>query len=212
VITNYGTLKTELAATSHRGDMTARIPFFVQRAEGMIAARVRSTLNYANGTLLEVHRQSPGSGLYDLPSDCLDPVGMFVGVEPLTRRTIAELLAFESGSGVHSYSVRSSATGALVADFRGVPATDATMTFLYYARLAAFSADADTNPLLVAHSELYFHAALFWLYLDTHDLEMSQAHKELFEAECERVNLEARRALRSGAIQSLDRIRHGSVM
>jgi len=208
VITTYGTLKTELAATSHRGDMAARIPFFIQRSESMIATLARTEHNSDAYTFLEADRVS--GGVYELPTNCLEVITVFDGNAALERRSRNELAAFAVEAGVHSYALRGSA-GAQVIEFRGAPPTDyATLSVLYYYRFPTMASDSDTNTLLWNQPEIYLHAALHWLYLDVHDLEMSAEHRQLFQIEVERLNTAHKKAMRSGSVAALARTRHGS--
>jgi len=210
MIVDYSTLKTEILTASKRGDMATRAPFFVQRAEAMIAARVRSFYNTASVLLGESDRVS--GGIYNAPADCLDIVRAYDGDALLERQGLVALMAYSvTGGGVHSFALRGGTTGRLQIEFRAVPdAGYATLGILYYKRFATFVNDSDTNPLLVAHSDVYLNLALHWLHLDAHDIDMAQIHRALADTELDKIDLEARRALRAGSVASLAQIKDGS--
>lgn len=194
-------LRAELATFCHRGDMAARIPQFIARAESMIANRVRALENINTaGQLVEANRVA--GGVYNLPADFLG-FPKRGGIKPSSTGAPAELIALGE---LRTYATQAPVAFASVfgrrLELRGTPSTGETIDLIYFFRLPALApaGGSDTNALLTATPELYIHGALHWLHLDAQDIDMSGTHKELFEAEVERVNLVAQKAMRSGAI------------
>lgn len=176
-VTNYGTLKTWLATTGHRSDLSDDIPGFIQSAESMIAEHVRAIEMVTTATLEESDRSS--GALYNLPTNFLGAKAV-TGTQSsvgyaLKQVSIAELYRYGlSGDPV----VYSTYDGQI--EFRASPATDAEFTLIYFQRLTAFSSDADTNTLLTNHQPLYQHAAMHWFHVHTQDVELATAHESAF--------------------------------
>lgn len=192
-VTTYGELKTFLATFGRRSDLTAEIPDYVTAAQSMIATRVRALELVTSATLDETDRTS--GAVYALPSNWLGARQVFSADGELKAVSLAELRRYVITAPVFQY-----ATYATSIEFRGSPPEDSEIELIYYARPAAFSADGDSNALLLAHPTLYIHAALHWLHLGTQDLELATAHKDLFESEAERVNELATRQIGSGSV------------
>jgi len=176
-VTNYGTLKTWLSNTGHRGDLGADIPGFIQSAESMIAEHVRAIEMVTTAPLVEADRSS--GAVYDLPSDFLGARAV-TGTQSsagyaLKQVSIAELYRYALSGDPVVFSVYDRQL-----EFRASPAVDAAFTLIYYQRQAAFVDDADTNTLLTNHPTLYQHSAMHWLHVHTQDIELAAAHESAF--------------------------------
>jgi hypothetical protein len=176
-VSNYGTLKTWLSSTSHRGDLTADIPGFIQSAESMIAEHVRSIEMVTTTPLVEADRSA--GAVYNLPDN-------FLGARAVTgtrssagyalkQVSIAELYRYGTSGDPVVFSVYDRQI-----EFRAAPAVDTEFEIIFYARPAAFSDDADTNTLLLNHVTLYQHSAMHWLHIHTQDVELASAHESAF--------------------------------
>ena len=151
-VTNYGTLKTWLADTGHRADLTDDIPGFIQSAEGMIAADCRAIEFVTTVPLLEADRSS--GALYNLPTDFLGAKAV-TGTQSsagyaLKQVSIAELYRYGLSGNAVVFSIYDK-----LIEFRASPAADTAFTLIYFAKPAAFSADGDTNSLLTSHPDIY---------------------------------------------------------
>lgn len=176
-VTNYGTLKTWLATTGHRSDLSDDIPGFIQSAESMIAEHVRAIEMVTTATLEESDRSS--GALYNLPTNFLGAKAV-TGTQSsvgyaLKQVSIAELYRYGLSGDPVVYSIYDGQI-----EFRASPATDAEFTLIYFQRLTAFSSDADTNTLLTNHQPLYQHAAMHWFHVHTQDVELATAHESAF--------------------------------
>ncbi len=184
-VTDYGSLKTWLSTTGHRGDLAADIPGFIQSAEAMIATKVRAIELVKTAALIEGDRDT--GAVYNLPSD-------FLGARAVTGTISSQGYALKQVSIAELYLYGLSGTPSVFAvydnqiEFRASPNPNATFTLIYYARPAAFVDDADTNSLLTSHPDLYQHSSMFWLHVHTQDLELASAHESAFGTAANDVN------------------------
>lgn len=184
-VTDYGTLKTWVSTTGHRGDLTADIPGFIQSAESMIAEKVRAIELVKTAALVEADRSS--GAVYNLPSDFLGARAV-TGTQssqgyPLKQVSIAELYRYALSGQPQVFAVYDK-----LIEFRASPAVNAAFTLIYYGKPAAFVADVDTNSLLTSHPDLYQHAAMHWFHIHTQDIELAGMHESAFTTAAEDVN------------------------
>jgi hypothetical protein len=159
-ITNYGTLKTAVAAWINRNDLTAVIPDFIsfgegdiyngiQTATGNLALRCRDNLVAAELT--------PVSGVITIPDDYLEleQVTMdSVGKRPITGQYFNRL---------QNYLGNTAAFAQINDDWLQYPLSDTVDTFdvLYFSNFkGTLVDDSDTNPVLTAYPDIYLYAAL----------------------------------------------------
>lgn len=184
-VTDYGTLKTWLSTTGHRGDLTADIPGFIQSAEGMIAAEVRALEFVTTKALTESDRSS--GAIYNLPPE-------FLGAKAITgtQSSVGYALKQVSISELYRYGLSGDPVVFAIYDklieFRASPAVNAIFTMIYFAKPAAFVADADTNSLLTSHPDIYQHSSMFWFHVHTQDIELASAHETAFHTAVNAVN------------------------
>jgi len=176
-VTDYGTLKSYLSTTGHRGDLADDIPGFIQSAESMISEHVRSIEMVTTVPLVEADRSA--NAVYNLPSD-------FLGARAVTGTRASAGYALKQVSIAELYRYGLSGTPVVFSiydrkiEFRASPAVDAAFTLVFYKRPAAFVQDNDTNSLLTNHPTLYQHAAMFWFHVHTQDVELASAHESAF--------------------------------
>lgn len=188
---NYGTLKTQILADAHRSGLgDAKAADFVRRAEGVIARNLRCAEMMTRSSFVEAGRVS--AGIYTLPTDWLqegiiwNPDGF-----PLDKVGLRTLRRYDAGMNVLQFSPLSKTE----IEFRGTPATGATLEMIYFARPAAFSDELDTNDILTNHESIYIDAALSALYTYTQDRELAQDHADDAGAAIETLNEQAGRLL-----------------
>jgi len=157
IITDYGELKTEIATYLNRDDLTNRIPGFIALAENRIAKTVRVREMEATTTEAMVIGQQP----YSLPTNYLEFRRVYVDT------TVKSRLEFRSPA--HYWSIYGNSANGTPKVFTieddnlllgPPPDTIDNIEFLYYAKLAAFSSDSDTNDLLTNATGLYLYGAL----------------------------------------------------
>ncbi len=196
-ITDYGTLKTWISTTGHRGDLASDIPGFVQSAETMIADKVRA-VELVTTIPLDEDDRSAGA-LYNLPSDFLGARAVTgtqssAGYE-LKQVSLAELYRYSSSGQAVVFAIYGSTI-----EFRAAPAVDQAFTLVYYKRPAAFVSDTDTNLILTTHPVLYQHAAMHWFHIHTMDVELAAAHLDEFETYVRDVNAVAEEVRGTGVV------------
>lgn len=176
-VTDYGTLKSYVSTTGHRGDLAADIPGFIQSAESMIAEHVRAIELVSTTPLVEADRSS--GAVYNLPAD-------FLGARAVTGTRASSGYTLKQVSIAELYRYGLSGTPVVFSiydrliEFRASPAVNAAFTLIFFKRPAAFVQDNDTNSLLTNHPTLYQHAAMFWFHVHTQDIELAAAHESAF--------------------------------
>ena len=208
-VTDYGTLKSWVSTTGHRGDLASDIPGFIQAAETMIADSVRAIELVTTKELAEADRDA--GAVYNLPTDFLGAravTGVLSGEDyELKQVSIAELYRYTKSGDPVVFAVYGSQI-----EFRASPATDAEFTLIYFKRPAAFSADADTNLLLQRHPILYQHASMYWFHIHTQDLELSGVHRDAFGFYVEEVNAQAEEIRGTGVVNPHANFHSGATM
>jgi len=190
----YAELRAMILDESHRADLVARVPSFVDRAEAMLSRRLRAVEMLAVATLTEAERSEPESPVYNLPALFLEDRALSCDSVPLRKVGRDALMATTSSGPVMVYYLRNTADNFQI-EFRAVPGVDATIDMEYFARPVALVDDTDTNRLLASHESVYLHAALFALYSWTQDLELAQHAYDTWLGSCETLNEQAGRYL-----------------
>ena len=190
---NYGTLRTELLTLSHRGaEITDdNLKSFVRKAEGVIARRLRAAEMLTLAQLTETDRSA--DGIYTLPSAFLEE-GIYwrpIDGTAMDKVGLSEIRKYTAAMDPVYYCPLSKS----LVEFRGVPGANSTIDYLYFARPAALSLDADVNDILTNHETIYVDAGLSALYTFTQDFELAQAHAGMAEAAIETLNEQAGRLL-----------------
>lgn len=157
-ITTYGELKTAVANWLKRDDLVNRIPEFIAMGED----RVYNTLRIRElEATADISLSTAGGASYTLPTGWVAGRRIYISGSP--NKVI------EYRPPVNFWSIYSSNTSAqpVVYTIEGenivfAPTPDAAYTakVLYYQRLTAFSADADTNGLLTKARGVYLYASL----------------------------------------------------
>ncbi len=156
-ITTFATLKTAIADTLNREDLTSVIPVFVQLAEAQFNRRSRSHRQITRGAL------TLNTQFEALPADWLETIRITMDANPvrvLTQISLDDMTQYRTGT--------EDTTGAPVyfahngTDIELFPTPDDSYTgaITYYAKVTALSADGDTNWLLTNHPDAYLYGAL----------------------------------------------------
>lgn len=156
-ITNYGTLKTAIADTLNRDDLTAAIPSFVTLAQAQFNRKIRSHRQIARASLTLDNR------IEALPADWLETIRITVDAGPvrvLTQISLDDLTKYrtdlEDTPNAPFYFAH---TGTDIELFP-TPGTSYTGEITYYAKVPSLVADGDTNWLLTNHPDVYLYGAL----------------------------------------------------
>jgi len=206
----YAELREMILDESHRADLVARVPSFVDRAEAMISRRLRAVEMLALTTLAEADRTEPESPIYNLPALFLEDRALTCASVPLRKVGRDALMMTTSSGPVMVYYLRGAADNSQV-EFRATPGVDATIDMEYFARPVALTEDTDTNRLLAAHETVYLHAALFALYSWTQDLELAKHAYDTWLGSCETLNEQAGRYLGGTGLRPGHNLGHFSI-
>jgi hypothetical protein len=156
-ITNFGTLKTAIADTLNRQDLTSVIPTFVSLAQAQFNRKIRSHRQITRGSL------TIDAQFEALPADWLETIRITMDASPirvLTQISMDDLTRYRTAiDNTTDAPVYFSHNGTDIELFP-TPSTSYTGEITYYAKVTALSADADTNWLLTNNPDVYLYGAL----------------------------------------------------
>lgn len=156
-ITNFGTLKTAIADTLNRDDLTSVIPSFVRLAEAQFNRKIRSHRQITRGSLTI-------DGQFEaLPADWLETIRITMDANPirvLTQMSMDDLTRYRTATDNSTDAPVYFAHNGADIELFPTPSTSFTGEITYYAKITSLSADGDTNWLLTNHPDLYLYGAL----------------------------------------------------
>lgn len=163
----YATLKSDIAAWTHRADLTSVIPSFVAMAEadifktGKPALRVREMETEAALTVTSLAAT--------LPSDFLE--ARYIKQDDSGERTLFYRPPEDWTQDHSGYFT-------IVGDEIRLPTGfTANLNLVYYAKPAALSADGDTNSVLESYYQAYLSASLKYALIYARDMTGAQVHE-----------------------------------
>jgi hypothetical protein len=202
----YGALKTEVANWLNRADLTAQIPSFIELAR--VGFNTDADFRTREMTLRKTATLSAGDYRIALPTGWLDAIniqvtganGVSKKLEYVTPGDMDNARATQSMGYVIStdtvpkyYNIMGSEL-----EVTPTPGADCTFEMLYYAEIAAFSADSDTNWLLTKHPGAYLYGALMHAAPYVDDDARVQTWMAGYTAAVEGVKASDKRAMTSG--------------
>lgn len=156
-ITTYGTLKTAIADTLNRDDLTSVVPQFVQLAHAQFNRKIRSHRQITRGSLtLDAQFEA-------LPTDWMETIRITVDASPimvLTQISMDDLTQYRTSSDDATGEPCYFAHNGTDIELYPTPSTSYTGQITYYAKITALSADGDTNWLLTNHPDVYLYGSL----------------------------------------------------
>jgi len=156
-ITNYGTLKTAIADTLNRQDLTSVIPQFVTLAQAQFNRKIRSHRQITRGSL------TIDAQFEALPADWLETIRITMDASPirvLTQISMDDLTRYRTAIDNTTDAPVYFAHNGTDIELFPTPSTSYTGEITYYAKVTALSADADTNWLLTNNPDVYLYGAL----------------------------------------------------
>ena len=156
-ITNFGTLKTAIADTLNRDDLTSVIPSFVRLAEAQLNRKIRSHRQITRASLT-INTQFEA-----LPADWLETIRITMDANPirvLTQMSMDDLTRYRTATDNSTDAPVYFAHNGTDIELFPTPSTSFTSEITYYAKITSLSADGDTNWLLTNHPDLYLYGAL----------------------------------------------------
>lgn len=188
-ITNFGTLKTAVATRLARSNMSALIPDFVGIAHDqmMLGDPETNTPPLRISDMLTEETLTPSGGSATLPATYLETKRLFVdssGTPALQFRPPEDWysLAFEDASGSPQYFTIEGTS------LKIAPRGGSNLTLLYYSRLAALSADADTNAIFTRGPHAYLFGALAQAYDHIRQYDRAQMYSARFASAVRALN------------------------
>jgi hypothetical protein len=181
-IATLADLKSQVAVSLNRSNLTSQIPYFVQLAETRIAygsqeqplesqpLRIRAMETAADLALVG------GTQTVALPTGYLQQRRMYISGTPIVKPQFVSPDAFwgrwfsyTSGQPV-DYTIEGENYV-----FGPTPASNYTGKTLYYKKFTTLSADADTNWLLTNAPGVYLHGTLIEAYKYVRNMEQAAA-------------------------------------
>ena len=186
-ITNFGELKTEVAAYSHSTTLTAggdEIAGFVQIAQTHVNndLRVPEMITTAVLTVPEISSEFATPDDY-LAMRSLTGISNDGATRPLKPFGIDEIYRFSASMEPQAFTIWNHEL--LI---RGTPAVGDQFTMIYYKRPDAFVADGDTSDMLTRYTTVYLQASLAELYTWTKDQESADRAAARYDAAVDAFN------------------------
>ena len=156
-ITNFGTLKTAIADTLDRQDLTSVIPQFVSLAQAQFNRKIRSHRQITRGSL------TIDAQFEALPADWLETIRITMDASPirvLTQISMDDLTRYRTAIDNTTDAPVYFAHNGTDIELFPTPSTSYTGEITYYAKVTALSADADTNWLLTNNPDVYLYGSL----------------------------------------------------
>jgi len=156
-ITNYGTLKTAIADTLNRDDLTSVVPQFVSLAQAQFNRKIRSHRQITRGSL------TIDAQFEALPADWLETIRITMDASPirvLTQISMDDLTRYRTAIDNTTDAPVYFAHNGTDIELFPTPSTSYTGEITYYAKVTALSADGDINWLLTNHPDVYLYGSL----------------------------------------------------
>jgi len=156
-ITNFGTLKTAIADTLDRQDLTSVIPQFVSLAQAQFNRKIRSHRQITRGSL------TIDAQFEALPADWLETIRITMDANPirvLTQISMDDLTRYRTAIDNTTDAPVYFAHNGTDIELFPTPSTSYTGEITYYAKVTALSADDDTNWLLTNNPDVYLYGSL----------------------------------------------------
>jgi len=195
MISTYAELQTAVGEWSHRTDLTAKIPDFIQMGENVLNRRLRTVDMESIATLTA----DPLTRFLALPTGAVDVSSLWIESpreEIIYKDPVTLSGRIQSISGQPKYFTLKSNI-----EFDRIPSTAYSIECRYFKKYD-LAADV-TNTLLIDHPELYLHAALAAASLYAVDDARLATFKSLLEQEINELNTSAERK-RGSHLATLD--------
>jgi hypothetical protein len=178
LISDYGSLQSEIADWSHRSDLATKIPTFIQLAESKISNNIKSRMLEVSTTLLT----TAGVNSVALPSDygsfkTLLVNGSYNSVLTLLPDTTFLQYSSNNSTGLPKYYCIQG-TDLLLSP---TPDSEYSITAVYYQNLLALSGTNATNWVLTKYPYIYLYGSLIELSVYINDPEQLQFYQAKFD-------------------------------
>ena len=179
-LATYGDLKTTIANTIGRADLTTPIADFVALAHADIMRDMRGDARLQKrDTAFSIAAEYVA-----VPTDFLELVSMYINTSPKqgVRFISSDQMNPYTTTGTPAYVTVVGATTPGTECFRFAPAPSGTMTATieYYATITFFSADGTTNWILTRHPALYLYGSLYHAAIYVKDREAAEGYRAVY--------------------------------
>lgn len=176
-ITTYSELKTAVANSLARTDLTAQIPDFISLAESRLSRELetRDQEKRAQATL------TSGDEYTSLPTDLREVRQVKLNTDPVTVLEYMSPVALDNtygGAGTGRPQAFSIVGSEL--KLRPIPDSSYTAEIIYIGSLAALSDTNATNVMLTRHPDAYLTGSLVEAYLYLMDDQRAQLYDQKF--------------------------------
>jgi len=213
LISDYGTLKTQVAATLHRSDLADQMDNAAEMVRTEIVELGRMWDNFNFALISETDRYNNGP-MYDLPDDLAELLEIYTGdidtvdLVPngpnvygqlnLSRQQVWNELRNKSATPVSNYRITPDSANIV---FTPNPAVNSNFIIYYILFPPAFLIDADTTQLLINRPQIYLYGMCKHLAIFTQNLELAEVYQQLFQVAIQQANDQALRVTQDGPIQ-----------
>jgi hypothetical protein len=200
---NYGTLKSTIEDYTHRDDLTSVIPTFILLAQNQLSRRLRTPELYTTATVAV----TADSVTATLPTDYMEMKRVTVprssGSIPLQQNSLEQngqiYLEYGGATGLVShYAIYGNTI-----EFAPTPSSDVTVTLIYKAYLAEFSADEDTDNILTKFPKAYIYGAMREMALYIRDEKQLSYWGALLDEQIDEINEQGKYTEWSGGITQI---------
>jgi hypothetical protein len=189
-IANYGELKTAIASSAHRTDLTSVMDTF----QSMAAARINRDLRVME--MQERATDTLSSAFHPVPNDMVHMLNLHIEANGNRYRLnylTPDQLDYEYGSAASGMPAAYTLFNSQI-EFRPAPDTSYPIEMFYVERVADLVNDTDTNDVLLYYPDIYLYASLLEVAVYTEDDELAQKWALLYDREVKRANDAARKA------------------
>lgn len=190
-ITNYSELKTAVANSLARTDLTSQIPDFIALAEARLSRdlETRDQEKRAQATL------TSGDEFTSLPTDLREVRQVKLNTDPNTVLEYMSPVALDNTYG-GTGTGRPQAFSIVGAELKLRPIPDSAYTaeIIYIGSLAALSDTVTTNQMLTRHPDAYLTGSLVEAYLYLMDDQRAQLYDQKFTRIIEEIRKDEERS------------------
>lgn len=191
---NYGELKTAIADTLNRTDLTSVIPTFISLAEGQIARDLRHWRQERRVTTTLDER------FENIPSDWLETINIYIDDgSPIEYASVAEIARQKVRTNDASGKPRLYTINSGQFEFYPAPDDSYTIEMIYHARIPSFSDDSDANWLLSLFPDVYLYGSLIHSAPYLSEDPRIATWAQLYSAAVANLNKESTKAKHSGS-------------
>lgn len=195
MITDYASLKTEVATWLSRADQTSNIDTFIDNFEAWFNRNVRSRKMETVTTSLTIT-----SGVITNPTDWLAWKDLKITTAPIQHLDVytEETGDFRWEAGGAARPLRAIVRGDTTVLLPTPSDTTLGYQGIYYAKLPSLDGTTTTNWLLTAHSDLYLAGSMFEACALIQDTAKAPYWKSLRDEKCEELKAMSRSDSRYG--------------